>query len=75
MRRNGRGRAADKDSRLTGHFDQCKGSLFIFAQTNGIVDKTGGYFVWNLSCDRLLSAGLEGSRGVRHNGGVKRGET
>ena len=35
-----------------------QGSL---SQTNGIVDRTGGYFVWNLSCDRLLSAVLYNS--------------
>ena len=35
-----------------------QGSLLIFARTNGIVDRTGGYFVRNLSCDRLLSAAL-----------------
>ena len=33
-----------------------QGSLFIFAWTKGIVDRKGGYFVWNLSCDRLISA-------------------
>ena len=36
-----------------------QGSLFIFAQTNGIVDRTGGHFVRghfvrNLSCDKTV---------------------
>ena len=48
------------DSRLTGQFDLIfdPGFTVHFAQTNGIVERTGGYFVRNLSYERLLSAAL-----------------
>ena len=40
-----------------------QGSLLIFARTNGIVDRTRGYFVRNLSCDSPVT---DSPAGITH---------